>query len=465
MNLSKQTLLLVLACSSVGLSCQEDTKNSDLVTRQNTLDSPVDEEEYPALDPATATFRQSEVDAFYADWMDGWDIVDTREIEDGQLVDYVTIETLYPDDPLAPLETPPPKPPLFNEYGEEMPSGLEQGEKWALTEFQTNPDLISPEGTIPVIRPNFDAYLEGRTPEHVQTISDYINLAPEPRPSGVYNSRLHVSYHEVSDPEGYISSSGNFTVYKYGDYSRNDMSLMQSGMFNLTRDESIEAGIQISSQIYTWGKSDPHFFVFSTAVGYDSKSKNYEKGYAHSVKGFVQYKDAPFPPGARFSTGYLSTVGGTQRVCNIKIQLFRGNWWIYGCTGWLGYYPTSASSSVRPRKRWYYDDLTHRADDMGFYGETYDDDPDLWMPFDMGTGNVVTTGVFGQDAYIRGIIKGLHNSHAIGIPRWTHFKEAGDAPEISNADCYSGTDVKTSSSANWKRHVYLGGPGRNENCM
>src|SRR5262249_38709684 len=90
--------------------------------------------------------RRAEVTAFLDGRGGGWDSVDTRRPSSGQLFDYVRAETLYPGAPDAPFAQPPPLP-----AEEDVGVGVAR----ARSEFDTDPSLRPPEGTIAVARPSF----------------------------------------------------------------------------------------------------------------------------------------------------------------------------------------------------------------------------------------------------------------------------------------------------------------------
>jgi hypothetical protein len=201
--------LIVLLC----FSCADESKTEAVSTSESSA---------TRVSKALQADRQAEVDAFYLERSDGWNIVDTRITDSGQVVDYVTIETLYPDDPNAPLEEPPPDLPDLTYDGDEVGKGLVDGEDWAYSEFHDNPALEAPEGTLPVIRPNFDSYISGDIPENINTLSEYISWLATPTPSGVQNNRLYVTQGDDKDfyhRYGIQAASGFINVHKYSGVS------------------------------------------------------------------------------------------------------------------------------------------------------------------------------------------------------------------------------------------------------
>lgn len=447
--------LIALLC----FSCADESKTEAVSTSESSA---------TRVSKALQTDRQAEVDAFYLERSDGWNIVDTRITGSGQVVDYVTIETLYPDDPNAPLEEPPPDLPDFTYDGDEIGKGLSDGEDWAYSEFHENPDLEAPEDTLPVIRPNFDRYISGDFPENIDTLDKYIDwLATPATPSGTLDNRLYVDQSDYKDPlhkYGIQATSGFINVHKYGEPKKDDFALIQAAVADEDPvTNTIEAGLQVYNGKY--GDYDLHFFTFFTTNGYEKYGNNIQS-YNSDYRGFIQYKHAPFPPGSKISQ--VSTITGeygVQRVCEIRIQWYNDNWWVYGCTGWLGYYPTSRSKSVNTFKKISFSNLRYSGDQAKWFGEVYDDNPNTWTTFNMGTGNIITSGQFGSDAYIRGIYINKFKTYSNGNPNWYNFGNVNETPFVSNSGCYNGTELKTHWDSRWRRHFFLGGPGNNPNCL
>lgn len=455
MRKTKKTLstsLIALSC----FGCADDSKGEAISTTEHstTITSKSLQQE-----------RQTEVDAFYLERSEGWNIVETRITESGQVVDYVTIETLYPENPNAPLEEPPPPLPTFTYDEDEIGTGLSEGEDWSYSEFHNNPDLVAPEGTLPVIRPSFERYIEGHVPENIDTLAKYTQWKPTPLPSGVANNRLYVDYSDYKDPlhrYGIQATSAYINTHKYGDPQKNEFSLIQTAIIGPQIRETIEAGLQVSDVLY--GDNNLHFFIFFTTNSHGDYG-NHIQSYNKDYKGFIQYKYAPFPPGAKISNvSEINAESGFQKVCKIKLQWHKDNWWIYGCTGWLGYYPTSRSKSVNIFNKIPFNDIRYSAERAAWYGEVYSEKQN-WTKFNMGTGNTITSGQFGSDLYIRGIYTKKYKTHTNEKPNWYNFGDINQLPFISNSACYNGTEIKTHWDSRWRRHFFIGGPGQNTNCL
>lgn len=381
--------------------------------------------------------RRAEVVAFLERRRQGWAIVDTRQSSSGQIYDYVRAETLYPGAPNAPFAQPPP-PPVDLEA--KLP-GVAQ----ARSEFDTDPSLRPPEGTIPVARPRFEPYELGEI--RARDLAEYMELAwPKPAPSYV-NNRLYGTHRDV---RANIGTAGNINAWDYQQVASNEMSLLQTaalcwGSNASTTLEAIEVGFQKLQSKY--GDTTVHLFTFFRTAG--GATGDRIGGYNLDVQGFIQAAGA-FPPGA--AIGPFSTLGGTQYECKIEVQLYQGNWWVYACGTWIGYYPTQ-NSAVAAGSRINFDLIGSGSCEIHWYGEIYDADPTWWTNADMGSGRFASEG-FGRAAYIREpwLI------HAGGSTSWFSSSVPGTGNGY-DPDCYTVSPVYQSGDTGWGRWFYVGGPG------
>ena len=360
-----------------------------------------------ALTQAEISARQAEVDDWLAQRMDGWEIVDTRVTSDEQVIDYVTIESLFPDDPSAPYLEPPPVPALPDYdgqfwYEEELDGDMVQ----ALTAFQTDGNLEPPEGTLPIIRPDFTHYIYGiGLPESIASLEGFFEylLKPMPHsplPENVSNNRLYVTHIEKS---ANTATYGTVSIWDYEGVQAGEMTLLQTanlcwGDDGLNTLEAIELGVQKVPVLYN--TNQPHFFVYFRTAG--DASGDLSGGYNTIQDGFIPYYQAGFPVGAAFNT--TSVVGGTQWECKMGTQLYRGNWWVRACGSWLGYYP-GPESEIHESYHIPFDLIDQEACDTQWYGEVVDQDPSVWTTANMGSGQFAGEG-WRYAAYIRNMYQG-----------------------------------------------------------
>jgi hypothetical protein len=379
--------------------------------------------------------RRGEVAAFLERRSRSWNIVTTRRSRSGQIFDYVLAKTLYPGAPDAPFAQPPPLP-LETQV---------KGVARAQSEFDTDPSLRPPPDTIAVARPDFDPYEFGES--SARDLVDYMALAwPKPAPAYV-NNRLYGTHRDV---RANIGTAGNINAWDYQQVASDEMSLLQTaalcwGSSANTTLEAIEVGFQKLQSKY--GDTAIHLFTFFRTAG--GASGDRVGGYNLDVQGFIQAAGA-FPPGA--TIGPFSTIDGTQYECKIEVQLFQGNWWVYACGVWMGYYPTQ-NSSIAAVSRINFDLIGSGTCEIHWYGELYDAAPTTWTNADMGSGRFASEG-YGRAAYIREpwLI------HTGGSTSWFSSSVPGTGGGY-DPDCYSVSSVFENGGTGWGRWFYVGGPG------
>jgi hypothetical protein len=379
--------------------------------------------------------RRAEVTALVERRTRGWDIVATRQSRSGQVFDYVRAETLYPDSPDAPFAEPPPLP----------ADATAKGVGKARSEFDFDPSMRLPPGTIAVARPDFEPYELGKVP--ARDLAEYMEIAwPKPAPSFV-NSRLYGTHR---DPRANIGTSGKINVWDYQQVASNEMSLLQTaalcwGSNPSSTLEAIEVGFQKLQSKY--GDAAIHLFTFFRTAG--GASGDRVGGYNLDVQGFIQAAGA-FPPGA--AVGPLSTIDGTQYECAIEVQLFQGNWWVFACGVWIGYYPTQ-NSSIGAGSRINFDLIGSGTCEIHWYGELFDPTPTTWTNADMGSGRFAAEG-YAKAAYIREPFL-LH----AGAPSTWFSSTVPGTGNGYDPDCYTLSSVFQDGGAGWGRWFYVGGPG------
>ncbi|MEM6928874.1 MAG: neprosin family prolyl endopeptidase [Myxococcota bacterium] len=415
------------------------------------------EEEVPPEDLDAASFltqqeqdaRAAEVALWLSDRSENWTIVDTRTSSDGQVIDYVTAGSLYPDAAMVNLSPPPTTSAPPNE---DAPVA---GESAPLTTFETDPSLVAPAGTIPVIRPDFAGYISGvGLPSDVDTIDEYIEVKA-PTPAGVVNDRLYGTHR---DTRNNIGTYGRINLWEYLQVGSADMSLLQTAIlcygtnFSTTL-EAIEVGAQVNPLEYN--DNLLHVFVYFRTAG--TASGDFLGGYNSNQRGFVQYSGAAFPPGAAFAAGSLSQIDGNQYSCQFGAELYQGNWWVRACNTWLGYYPTD-NSAVNEQWHVPFDLIDTSACEVQWYGEVADPTPSTWTAANMGSGLHAIEG-WQRSAYIRQPFLRMTPTTSSWLAS-TLITSTG-----YNADCYSASSLFSNGGPGWERWFYVSGPGNNSSCQ
>jgi hypothetical protein len=391
--------------------------------------------------------RQREVDEYNQLKSVGWKIIDTRVSASGQVIDYVSANTLYPDDPDAPFATPP----VGVEADEETP---ETGDiRRGATEIEVEASLRPPPGTIPVLREQFVGYVED--PGSARSLSEYLAQIVEPPANVAANGHLYTS--QLSQQDNY-ETRAYINLWKYGETSfTRDMSLMQgsetcpiaAGL------ESVEAGFMVQPALF--GDENLHLFTFFTRAGHAAAPADYQLSYNKVKKGFVQWNGATTFPGATIASNTLSSVNGLQYECEVRFQLYKGNWWLHVCSNWLGYFPTANSTSVTSTQRIYFGTLSTVACDYSWFGEASTRnwfDFGFWGPVDIGSGRFPSEG-FGRAAYIR---TPSHRDPFTGV--WVDMP---NGPKLSglgyDANCYRVSHWGALGSSPPYNGFFVGGPG------
>ncbi|XP_073125213.1 protein neprosin-like [Henckelia pumila] len=219
----------------------------------------------------------------------------------------------------------------------------------------------------------------------------------------------------------------------------NEFSLSQiwvlSGSFNGSELNSIEAGWQVSPELY--GDNRPRLFTYWTSDAYQATGC-----YNLLCSGFVQTNNR-IAIGAAISP--VSAVNGDQY--DITILVWKdpklGHWWMgFGDSTLVGYWPAEIFTHLSDRAtmvEWGGEIVNSRAEDEHTSTQ-------------MGSGHFADDG-FGRASYFRNLeIVDSDNS-------------LSSAQEITtlaeNTNCYN---IKSSYNNDWGTYFYYGGPGKSENC-
>ena len=255
----------------------------------------------------------------------------------GEIVDWVDPRQLDPDYdkrlPPSELQEPSADPASLEAGSPPMEELKQLSEAADLAAAWADAAKTAPAGTVPVIRPEFKYYVDGRS--GAASFEEFLKSIPIPQPAG--QDRLYAT---KTDFNTNIGTQGWVRYHNPAQVPASGMSLAQLGVFcwgggpGSTTLEGIEVGIQENSPLY--GDSNLHFFTYFRTHGGDQG--DYIGGYNQLFDGFVPNGGA-FPPGATVPN---PPAGGSQR--RIRAVLSGGAWWVQDWVSstsntWLGYYP------------------------------------------------------------------------------------------------------------------------------
>ncbi|RZB45218.1 hypothetical protein D0Y65_054855 [Glycine soja] len=219
----------------------------------------------------------------------------------------------------------------------------------------------------------------------------------------------------------------------------NEFSLSQlwilSGSFDGTDLNSIEAGWQVSPELY--GDSRPRLFTYWTSDSYRATGC-----YNLLCAGFIQ-TNSRIAIGAAISP--VSSYDGNQY--DITILIWKdpkvGNWWMsFGDNTLVGYWPAEL--------------FTHLADHatmVEWGGEVVNSRTNGQHTFtQMGSGHFAEDG-FGKASYFRNLQTVDTDNNLSSVQ--------GISTLAENTNCY---DIKSYYSNEWGTYFYYGGPGNNPQC-
>ena len=372
-------------------------------------------------DPPTLTeeqqVRQAEVDAYLVNQYRDYTIVTTTQGYSGDIIDWVDSSLLS-----IPYELPALP---WTAADLEPPPGV----SLALTELDLFPELRGPEGTAPLHRPDFSAYVMGES--GAVSLQDYLeNGQVFGMPAG--DHRLYAGLHSPQQNNGI---SGTVNVFN-SDVEKGTFSLVEltvaCPLFGQVQEQ---IGIIISvDRVNSVVDAQPRLHV-----EYLRQVNGQLKGtWDQKESGFVLFPLREHSPGEVVP---VSVLGGTQVEHRLDIfQVPTGDWWI-GYNGHpLGYYPANLFTA-----------LNGGACRSAWYSEVYDGTPTDWTTTDMGSGQFAAAGL-NFSAYVR--------EPKYRFPYWVDFEPVEDA--YSNAKpyvppCYTRSTVIKSDLLG--SHFFYGGPG------
>ncbi|XP_057427491.1 uncharacterized protein LOC130720806 isoform X2 [Lotus japonicus] len=326
--------------------------------------------------------------------------------------------------------------------------GKENRPKEAVWQMWHRNGTWCPKGTVPIRRSTVDDVLRakslyefGKKPPGMLPLS---RRTANVSPNDIFSNNDHehaVAYTGLGSdsPQEIYGAKASINVWEPSIQVMNEFSLSQiwllSGFFDGSDLNSIEAGWQVSPQIY--GDSRPRLFTYWTSDSYGKTGC-----YNLLCSGFVQI-DSRIAIGTAISP--LSSYAGNQYEVTILIWKDPnvGNWWLsYGDNILVGYWPAEL--------------FTHLADHatgVEWGGEVVNTRAnDEHTSTQMGSGHFAEDG-YGKASYFRNIeIVDVTNT-------LRSVQNITTIAETSN--CYN---IQTSYSKEWGTYFYYGGPGKNPQC-
>ncbi|KAK7278253.1 hypothetical protein RJT34_23279 [Clitoria ternatea] len=317
--------------------------------------------------------------------------------------------------------------------GNEMP----RGEAWQMWHLN---GTRCPKGTVPIRRSTVNDVLRSKSLFDFGKKRPRVPLARRNDAPDILtgNGHEHAIAYTGSSQEMY-GAKATINVWDPSIQVINEFSLSQvwilSGSFDGTDLNSIEAGWQVSPELY--GDTRPRLFTYWTSDSYRSTGC-----YNLLCAGFIQ-TNSRIAIGAAISP--VSSYAGNQ--FDITILIWKdpkvGNWWMsFGDNTLVGYWPAELFTHLADHAtmvEWGGEVVNSRTNGQHTYTQ-------------MGSGHFAEDG-FGKASYFRNLeIVDMDNSLS-SVQSISTLAE--------NTNCY---DIKSSYSNQWGTYFYYGGPGNNPQC-
>lgn len=389
----------------------------------------------PALTPEQEA-RQAEVDGHIKTLYNAYNIAATKQGPSGDIFDWVdsnAFELPY-DLPVIPF----PAADLI------LPEGIEPPQ----SELDLFPELLGPEGTTPLLRPDFSAYVMGNT--GAVSLQDYLdNHQVFGVPTGI--DRLYTG---VDLPQASHGIMGIINHYK-GEVEEGTFSVVEMSVACPAEGMVEEAiGVVFSIDRVNFSGSLDNEQAQRPRIHIETlrQVNGQLKGiWDMREPGFVPLRldlRANYPaipiPGRTVLGGEikLSDVGGAQVEQVVHLfQVPSGDWWIAYRGELLGYYPASLYSMLNTgacRAHW--------------YEEVYKGTQEGWTTTDMGSGEYAEAGANHADYFRRMMVLD---------PYWLALEvnnTMGTFSQPYQDGCYSRTQTKNGGPFTGF-FFFCGGPG------
>ncbi|XP_066326891.1 protein neprosin-like [Miscanthus floridulus] len=217
-----------------------------------------------------------------------------------------------------------------------------------------------------------------------------------------------------------------------------------SGSFNGSDLNSIEAGWQVSPELY--GDSRPRLFTYWTSDAYEATGC-----YNALCPGFVQ-TSSRIAIGASISP--VSSAGGAQYDMTLLIwkDPKLGNWWLSYGDQLVGYWPAQLFTH-----------LSDHATMVEWGGEVVDTRPGgVHTATQMGSGRFAGEG-FGRASYFRNL-ETVDADNSLAEVALDAIQTLAENPACYDIRKAYDDDGQHSARGGWGTHFYYGGPGHNPAC-
>jgi hypothetical protein len=292
----------------------------------------------------------SDVMRYYEERAKNLNIQKTTVTPDGQILDWVPIESQVPQGQIATI-----------------PSERERTRRsnsFAVADVCSVLGEEGPEGTVPILRPR------------ISLTADLAQFARKRKVDGrrILGVKAGKSKPPAPNLKGYYHATASQSVKCYGCDTvlslwdpicelSGDHSLTQIGIQNYDNPklQSIEAGCMCSQDQY--GDDRLHLFTYYTTNGYDTDADGLG-GYSNMYKGFVQLS-RNIVPGVMIKAVNFPWFPGYE--LRIRFEFSNGNWVLRVGDTVVGYYPFYLFSGGPPNGK----TLADHGDWCGFWGEVY----------------------------------------------------------------------------------------------
>lgn len=264
------------------------------------------------------------------------------------------------------------------------------------------------------------------------------------------NGHEHAIAYTAPSQQPVYGAKATINVWDPAIQESNGFSLSQlwvlSGSFNGSDLNSIEAGWQVSPELY--GDSRPRLFTYWTSDAYEATGC-----YNALCPGFVQ-TSSRIAIGASISP--VSSAGGAQYDMTLLVwkDPKLGNWWLSYGDQLVGYWPAQLFTH-----------LSDHATMVEWGGEVVDTRPGgAHTATQMGSGRFAAEG-FGRASYFRNLetVDADNSLAEVALDAIQTLAEDPACYDIRKA-YDDDDDGQHSARGGWGTHFYYGGPGHNPAC-
>jgi len=397
--------------------------------------------------------REAEIAEYVAALRGKRELVSITTMPNGDVIDW-----LRPEDGVDYSKTPPPPAAIqvsrgSAAEGDALPT-LEEPRSITST-IEDNPHLRGPEGTIPLVRPTFEQYVDGSSGK--ANLHEYIRAIPKgvpvPGSERLWAGRL--VNQSIKGVQAHINAAWTAVDIPASDqFSIYQMAVVDKGT-SLSNDDEW-AGLAVGRIPAILSSNNFRLYLEFFTAG-TSNTGNFAGGWAPGVLGYVTQPGTAFPPGVTFSQ--FSTIGGTQfegqfvimfsTVCPISSSCSAA-WWVWIRDQWAGYFPIGNGTNMIN-----FNLINSTAAQAAYYGEVFDDNPGVWTGADMTSGRMpnASGSSLGISGYAKNMLYLNSASTLWVIPPESDFLVA----DGEDTNCYR--QVLNSWASPWNRTMWFGGPG------